>query len=286
MTIDSSLSRIRYVGNGVTTNFSIPFAYLTNNDGTAQLAVYIGDSDTPLIEKDDYTIEGIKGSQVGEAAFEDKFDSGTVIFKTAPEQGVVIAVIRNVPQTQSIVFIEGSKFPAQDFENGLDKLTMEVQEVKENLQRAIVLPPTSTEKPIEIRNEILVVSKQAQETAENAVKMVNNAAATIQNELEKAKDNVVQYVEETVKPDISDFADTAMAGYAQEAFDSATIATQKANEALQSFENANNSANIANEAKSDVEAFVVEAKGYAEEAKQAAEGSGKATITYWDDVDA
>ena len=31
---------------------------------------------------------------------------------------------------------------------------------------------------------------------------------------------------------------------------------------------------------------VEEAKQYAEEAKKAADGSGRATITYWDDVDA
>ena len=205
MTIDSSLSRIRYIGNGVTTTFSIPFAYLTNNDGSAQLAVYVGDSDTPLVEGEDYTIVGLGQAvaiddDVEFATYEERFDGGDVVFGVAPEQGVPVAVVRNVPQTQGVVFVEGEKFPAQDFENALDKLTMEVQEVKENLQRAIVLPPTSTEKPIEARDAILLARDEAKTAAEQAQTAADNATSAVEEAEQQLADTKV-YVD-SAKADI------------------------------------------------------------------------------------
>lgn len=288
MTVYSDVSKARYVGNGVTKEFVVPFPYMTNNDGTAQLSVYLGDSDTPLTEGKDYYVDGVGnyneevGRNEGLISYEQRYESGTIIFETIPEKDTLVAIVRNVALIQGVSFIDGEKFPAQDYANGLDKLTMAVQEIKETMERAVILPPTSDEKPIEIRGNIIEAAEYAQETAEKAIKMVNDAEATIQNEVEEAKDNVAQYVEETVKPDISDFADTTMARYAQEALDNANLATQKANEALQSFENANNSANIANEAKSDAEAFVEEAKGYAESAQNSADKAKGTTITYWE----
>lgn len=215
MTIESSLSRIRYVGNGVSTIFSIPFPYLTNNNGTAQISVYVGDSDTPLAEGVDYSIVGLgqqvtgDDEQVEYATYEERFEGGDVIFEVAPAQGIPVAMVRNVPQTQGVVFVEGEKFPAQDFENALDKLTMEVQEVKENLQRAIVLPPTSTEKPIEIRDEIVDLAKQAAQTADEAIIVVENAKEEINRqvvnatqELIDAVDNAVEAVNEAAEDNI------------------------------------------------------------------------------------
>ena len=151
MTITSDLSRVRYLGNGITTSFAINFPYLTNKDGTAQVAVYVGDSDTPLEEGKDYTVNGFgkysdysEQSDEGLITYETRYEGGEVVFYDPPIAQIPVAIVRNVPQTQGVVFVEGEDFPAQDFENALDKLTMEVQEVKENLQRAIVLPPTST----------------------------------------------------------------------------------------------------------------------------------------------
>ena len=175
MTINSDISRARYVGNGITATFAIPFAYLTNSDGTAQVAIYLGDSDIPLVEGKDYTVKGFgKYSDASEQdedliTYETRYENGEFTLVNAPALGQAVAVIRDVPQTQGIVFVEGEKFPAQDFENGLDKLTMEVQEVKENLTRAIVLPPTSDEKPLEARDAILLARDEAVVSANQAL---------------------------------------------------------------------------------------------------------------------
>ena len=41
-------------------------------------------------------------------------------------------------------FIEGEKFPAKDFEYSLDKMIMALQQLKEEVSRAISIPQTST----------------------------------------------------------------------------------------------------------------------------------------------
>ena len=200
MTIKSEVSRARYVSNGVTNNFAISFPYLTNNDGTAQIAVYVGDSDTPLVEGKDYTVNGFGkyddySEQVddGLITYETRYEGGEVLLKEVPADQVPVAIVRDIPQTQGVVFVEGEDFPARDFENALDKLTMQMQEVKENLQRSIVLPPTSTEKPIEVRDNILVTARQAQETADRALVMVNEATSVI----EESTPNAIKEVNTT-----------------------------------------------------------------------------------------
>ena len=289
MTINSDLSRARYVGNGVTVTFAIPFAYLTNNDGTAQIAVYIGDSDTPLVEGKDYTVKGFgkysdASNQIDEdlITYETRYENGEFTLVNAPQLGEAIAVVRNVPQTQGVVFVEGEKFPAQDFENALDKLTMSVQEIKENMDRAVIFPPTSDEKPIEVRDNIIQVADEAKQTAEAAIKIVKNIDEIVDTEVQEAKDNINEYVNQNIKPSITAFAETEMDRYANLASEQAIIATNKANEAFQSADSANNSAIIANEARVSAQDFAVNAKKSEEEAKKAADLSKGIHITYWE----
>lgn len=175
MTVDTNISKAIYSGNGETTDFAVPFYFLANADGTSQIAVYIGNSDVPLSENVDYTVNG-----AGEKA------GGTVVFKAAPGKDVQIAIVRNVPQTQEVVFIDGHKFPAQQFESTVDKLTMEVQEVKENLSRALILPPTSKETPLEAREELLKARTEAVSSAAKANASAISAASSESNAGEAA----------------------------------------------------------------------------------------------------
>ena len=72
-----------------------------------------------MIEGTDYTLEG-SGNPNG----------GAVVFAVAPEEGKVITIMRQVDLTQLITFMEGEKFPASDYEHGLDKITMALQQLK------------------------------------------------------------------------------------------------------------------------------------------------------------
>ena len=58
--------------------------------------------------------------------------------------GDTITIIRDVPLTQLIDYVENDMFPAQTHEKGLDKLTMIVQEMSEILDRMVLLKISST----------------------------------------------------------------------------------------------------------------------------------------------
>lgn len=133
MTVASTTSRVDYAGNGSTTAFSVPFYFLANT----HLIVYRTDistgATTTLALTTDYTVIGA-GNPSG----------GTVTCVIAPTSGQRLSVLRNVPLTQEVDYQTNDPFPAATHEAALDKLTMEVQQVNENLGRAVTLSPTST----------------------------------------------------------------------------------------------------------------------------------------------
>lgn len=125
MTISTQDSKVNYQGNGQTTVFQIPFPFLENN----QIYVQKKDAEGILINytyATDYTVTGA-GEENG----------GSVTLNVAPEQGSTISIYRDVPLTQEVDYRENEIFPAETHEEALDKLTMEVQQIQEQLDRSV-----------------------------------------------------------------------------------------------------------------------------------------------------
>lgn len=127
MTVSSSTSRIEYTGDAVTTAFSFPYYFLANGD----LKVYL-DGVLQTITTH-YTVAG---AGVGAG--------GTVTFVTAPPNGDVVVIYREVAITQSVDYTPNDPFPANTHEQALDRLTMIAQQLDEEAGRALALPSTST----------------------------------------------------------------------------------------------------------------------------------------------
>ena len=174
MSIDSEVSKMYYVGNGVTKTFAVTFTYLANQDGTAQLAVYLDESNVPLVENVDYTVTGYALTE--RDVLEHKYNSADITFTTAPANGAKIIILRKVPSTQAIVFVDGQNFPAADFANGLDKLTMKAQEIEEQLKRAFIIPPAGQYTPNEIAEQIAADAATASTAATAATGAATSAA--------------------------------------------------------------------------------------------------------------
>lgn len=125
MTIATQSSKVNYQGNGVTTEFQIPFPFLEEEDIYIQKQL----DDTNIVNLTygtDYSVTG-----AGNAS------GGTVVLTTAPSASEVISVYRSVPLTQEVDYRENEIFPAETHEEALDKLTMEVQQLQEQADRAI-----------------------------------------------------------------------------------------------------------------------------------------------------
>ena len=160
MTVSSQTNKVIYTGNGVATEFAIPFSFL--EQGHIKVRQKLNDIQT---ERTDWEIR-----------------AGNLVFQTAPETGAEIAVIREVPLTQETDYRENEILPAETLERDFDKLTMQVQQLKEQIDRAVtvdVFDDTQAASLIpSIRQAVSDCQTAVATTAANAQTATEQAAAS------------------------------------------------------------------------------------------------------------
>jgi|9_EtaG_2_1085328.scaffolds.fasta_scaffold00054_12 hypothetical protein len=134
MTISSTTVKNSYSGNGSLATFNYTFKIFANTD----LQVIIRSStatETVKTLTTHYTVTG-----AGNA------NGGTVVFTSGniPANGETVVIRRAIPQTQAIDYIANDPFPAESHEEGLDRATMAVQQLQEEVNRSIKLSRTNT----------------------------------------------------------------------------------------------------------------------------------------------
>ncbi len=130
MTVQTAQSQQNYDGNGVTTSFGVPFRFLANS----HIFVSLQPVDRtlpviPWIEGSDYTLTGARNQ-----------NGGTITATVAPGAGTILIIQRIVPLTQLIDYRANDPFPEESAENGLDQLTMAVQQVSNDVANSFRLP--------------------------------------------------------------------------------------------------------------------------------------------------
>ena len=130
MTMPYSPGRALFEGNGTATDF--PFSFKVW--GTEQLTVTLTGPDGNSRPASGWT-----------ARLNDDGGSVTYLHEGAPlPAGWKLAITRNMPFEQQIDLVSGTRFDAEVIETGLDRATAERQQLLEQLQRAVILPPTSS----------------------------------------------------------------------------------------------------------------------------------------------
>lgn len=163
MTMPYSPGRALFEGNGTATDF--PFSFKVW--GTDQLTVTLTGPDGNSRPANGWT-----------ARLNDDGGSVTYLHEGAPlPAGWKLAITRNMPFEQQIDLVSGTRFDAEVIETGLDRATAERQQLLEQLQRAVILPPTSNETPIKMAEQLLLAEKTAQASAA-AAQASEQAAAT------------------------------------------------------------------------------------------------------------
>lgn len=136
MTIATSTARADYAGDNVSTVFTVPFYFLEPTH--LRVIRRAADGTETLLTKDiHYTVAGA-GSPEG----------GSITMSSAPASGTQIAILRNVPATQTLDYVANDPFPADSHERGLDKLTMIVQQQGEEVGRSLRVPVTDAALPV------------------------------------------------------------------------------------------------------------------------------------------
>ena len=221
MTMPYSPGRALFEGNGTATDF--PFSFKVW--GTEQLTVTLTGPDGNSRPANGWT-----------ARLNDDGGSVTYLHEGAPlPAGWKLAITRNMPFEQQIDLVSGTRFDAEVIETGLDRATAERQQLLEQLQRAVILPPTSDETPIKMAEQLLLAEKTAQ-TSAAAAQASESAAASSASQAAASAQAVATSAE------AADQSRAEAAASAASASQSATAARQSAEAAAGSEDRAAQSA--------------------------------------------
>lgn len=133
MTVPATTNRVPYAGNGVTLAFSFPYFLIQKPD----MLVYSYVTATGIVTlkalTTDYTISGT-------AAADGTYPSGvTVNMIVAPATGTTLVLVRAPDFLQGVHWVDADPDPSAVKELAFDKLTIEVQRLKDQMARAFQL---------------------------------------------------------------------------------------------------------------------------------------------------
>jgi len=136
MTVSTTTIKNSYSANGSATAFNYTFKIFAS----AELQVYIRTTatgaETLKTVTTHYTVSGIGDTGGGTVTF----TSGNV-----PTSAQQVILVRATPLTQSTDYVENDPFPASSHEDALDKLTHQMQEQQEELDRSFKVSKTVTD---------------------------------------------------------------------------------------------------------------------------------------------
>ena len=161
MTVSTTTNKISYTGNGVATSFAIPFPFLESG----HLKAYQLLNNAQML-RTDWTVS-----------------DGNMIFATAPENNAQIVIMREVPLTQETDYRENEILSAETLERNFDKLTMQVQQLKEQADRAVTTDifDDSDIKPTDLIPSIRQAEAVCTENATTARNKAQEAATSATN---------------------------------------------------------------------------------------------------------
>lgn len=131
-TVDVTTTRIVYTGSGTVGPFSVPFRFNATSDLTVIKILTSTLAETVLTLDTDYTVTGAGGS------------SGTLTLTSTLSSYYKLVIMRESDYLQQTNYYEHDPFSAETHEAVLDKLAMEVQEVKTVGDRSVQLPRGSS----------------------------------------------------------------------------------------------------------------------------------------------
>lgn len=91
-----------------------------------------------------------------------------------------LAVLRNKPFLQEADYINGQLFDMEQLEDSFDGVYMNLQELQEQLSRALLVDPVSGDDPQNIVETVLMYKNAAQAAANEAVAAAEQAKALVE----------------------------------------------------------------------------------------------------------
>ena len=208
--------RIQYVSNGNLKKYEFPFVIFKTSD----VDVYLDDK---LLTTSEY-----------EVSVEPDIEGGTISFKVAPSNGTVITIARNLSIERTTDFQEGGALRANVLNDELDYQIACQQQIADNLNRSMVLPPYAVDTGVDLTlptpsaGKAIVWNADGTNLENSAVK-VNELESTLKGYKTEAQNAAMTAIN---KADIATTQAQTATTQAEVASTQAQIATEKAQEAV------------------------------------------------------
>lgn len=158
--------------------FPFTFAVFKATDVAVLLASSSDDlNPDTLVYGTDYTVE-LNDDQ-------NAAPGGTVTLTTPLAAGATLSIVSAVPYTQPTQLTNYSRFPPEILNKSLDRLEVQIQQLREGLDRTVKVSSTSTITADELRSAILNVSAHAEEWAKTSAESAAQAQALADEMKEK-----------------------------------------------------------------------------------------------------
>lgn len=128
MTVTTTISRMEYTGNGVTTTFAYSFKINTDSELKVWLVTTATGAKTLQTLTTHYTV-----TNAGDVS------GGNVEMITAPASTEELVIERSTSTTQAVDYVANDAFAAETHEGALDKLTLIAQDLRRDVDRSMQL---------------------------------------------------------------------------------------------------------------------------------------------------
>ena len=185
MTVQTAETKTHYAGNGLTTEWPVPFPVV--QDEHIKL-IKVG----PLGESEEVTTGyAVNGVDIGDVS---------VTYPTTGEPlaaGWQLTIYREMPLTQTLDLERGGAFDAEVIERqGFDHMVMQIQQVQEQAARALQLAITDVDRtPDDVLGEMFELRDAAQQAlslAQQALQTAQDASQTANGASQATQDTLVQ----------------------------------------------------------------------------------------------
>lgn len=169
----------RYACDGTQTAF--PFAFKVFDATEVGVTVALDGETESSLTTDQYT--------VSLNADQDNSPGGTVTVNTAPASGTVLVVVSQVAYEQPIVISNNGGFYPAILNEANDRSVILSQQLKETLDRALIVPVTQNKTPAQVMNNLL----DAANTATIVAKGYAEAAAASAADAKQSRDDILDH---------------------------------------------------------------------------------------------
>lgn len=172
MTISSTSTRAELIGNGSATVLNLTFRFFDNADVAVYLVNIAADTFVKLTITTDYTITGAGEPEVDGSAV------GKVTAITPPAVGYKLLAVLEAPLKQPTELINQGRFFPDVHETAFDRLCLQIQQIAEQVNRAVKVSITGAIDPDDLVNQLTQAVADAQAYAAAAAASASQSGAS------------------------------------------------------------------------------------------------------------